>query len=368
MNVKLVRIFDKFVISVIVIIVGIITSILPKKPRTNKILIIKMWALGDSVVSLPMTKGLRKNLPDSRIEVLAHKRNKAAFMNNKDIDRIIEFNLANVLKLFRKYDICIDTEPYLNISAIIAWWAAPFRIGFSHGVRSLLYKNKILFSKKQHMVQNYLDMIRSMGIRYNADKLVKLETTKKEKAAAERFLKKNSIKKSDFIVGITPGVAESVKTRMWPIDRMAELADTLIRKNKAKVILIDGPVNREIVNSIKKQMNERPILCVGDLSIREVFNLIERCNLFICNDTGPMHIAAAQGARTIGLFGPNTPVLWRPYGKGNIALYHPPWCSPCIDNAKGIMPECFNKVYQKCMKNITFKEVLEAVNKLKNAR
>ncbi len=77
-----------------------------------------------------------------------------------------------------------------------------------------------------------------------------------------------------------------------------------------------------------------------------------------------MHIAAAQGVKTIGLFGPNTPVLWGPYGKGNISIYRPPLCSPCIDNTKGRMPECYNEIYQKCMKDISVDEVFSNFEKL----
>jgi len=367
MNVKLIRFFDRTFLSAFCFIAGI-SRIFPKKLKTNRILVIKLWALGDSIVSLSMIRGLRKNLPKAEIDVLCHERNKAPFMDNKDINKIIEFRVSSIFKLFRKYDLCIDTEPYLNVSALISLWCARYRAGFSHGIRSLLYSSRTEFSKKQHMVQNYLDMIRKLGFNYDADKLVKLETTKAEKAAVEKFLKKNKLSKNDFIVGITPGVAESVKTRMWPLERMAELADKISGKHNAKIIIIDSPANKGEAEKMASKMKTKPIFCIGDLSIREVFNLVERCRIYICNDTGPMHIAAAQGVKTIGLFGPNTPVLWGPYGEKNISIYHPPWCSPCIDNAKGKMPKCFNKVYQQCMKNISVDEVMKAFEKLKNAK
>ncbi|MBW3012122.1 glycosyltransferase family 9 protein, partial [Candidatus Woesearchaeota archaeon] len=106
----------------------------------------------------------------------------------------------------------------------------------------------------------------------------------------------------------------------------------------------------------------------GQTKVTESFYLIEKCSIFISNDTGPMHVAASQGVKTIGLFGPNTPKLWGPYGKKNIALYHKVQCSPCILNEKGIFPECIyngTKLYQQCMKKITVKEVLKAFEKLK---
>ncbi|MBI2653126.1 glycosyltransferase family 9 protein, partial [Candidatus Woesearchaeota archaeon] len=91
---------------------------------------------------------------------------------------------------------------------------------------------------------------------------------------------------------------------------------------------------------------------------------------FIGNDAGPMHIAAAQGVKTIGLFGPNLPIRFGPYGKGNTSLYKGYNCefSPCINVHKGQVPDCLyprnSNDYQKCMKNISVNDVLKEVEKL----
>ena len=92
--------------------------------------------------------------------------------------------------------------------------------------------------------------------------------------------------------------------------------------------------------------------------------MIEQCKFFVGNDSGPMHIAAAQGVKTIGLFGPNTPVRWAPIGKKNISVYHEWFCSPCIHTHKGIVPECIFGRDNKCMKAIQVKKVIDAVEKL----
>jgi len=95
-----------------------------------------------------------------------------------------------------------------------------------------------------------------------------------------------------------------------------------------------------------------------------------KCKLFVGNDSGPMHVAAAQGIKTLGLFGPNLPVRFGPYGKGNIGLYKGYNCefSPCINVHKGQVPDCLytrnSNDYQKCMKNISVDDVLKEVEKL----
>ena len=99
----------------------------------------------------------------------------------------------------------------------------------------------------------------------------------------------------------------------------------------------------------------------GLFSVMQSAALMRACSCFVSNDTGPMHIAAAMDTRTVGLFGPNLPAIWRPYGKKHVALYHSVWCSPCIDNVKGTFPKCFNPNYQECMKRISVQEALDAI-------
>lgn len=368
MNIKLIRIFDKYVLSIICIGLGIFTKLgFKRKIKNDKILIIKLWALGDSVVLLPSIKAIREKYSNAKIDVLCHKRNKDVFSGNKYVDEVIEFNIFSIFKMFRKYDICIDTEPYLNASAIIAFWTAKFRIGFSHGIRSFSYNKRILFNKKQHMVKNYIDMINMLEIKVdiNLNKLVKLNYSQNDKKKIDELLRKNNIIRTDYIIGICPGVAESVKSRMWPKENFAELSSKIIKNINAKIIFIDSFSNKEIVDEIVGKIDYPVVNLAGKTSIKELFYLIEKCDIFISNDTGSMHIAAAQGVKTIGLFGPNTPKLWGPYGEQNISIYYAQYCSPCIDNTKGLMPKCFNKTYQKCMKDINVNEVYDAVKKLK---
>ena len=91
---------------------------------------------------------------------------------------------------------------------------------------------------------------------------------------------------------------------------------------------------------------------------------MKELTLFISNDTGPMHIAAAQGTPTIGLFGPNLPTRFAPFGPDNIALYEKTPCSPCINVHKGSFPDCFNPEKGLCMKQIRVEQVCAAATQL----
>ncbi|MBW3012540.1 glycosyltransferase family 9 protein, partial [Candidatus Woesearchaeota archaeon] len=359
MDIALIRKIDKSIIAFLCIFFGLFVKIFARrkfdKSKVKKILVIKLWALGDSVISLVLINQIRKKFPKAQVDVLVQDRNKDVYWGNKDINNTHILGFFKFIKLFRRYDLCFDTEPYLNISALIAFFLSRYRVGFAEQTRSILYHKTVKFKRTQHMVQNYLDKLRVLGFDVDADKLVKIQMPKPYKENVERLLKSYGIKPRDYIVGITPGVAETVKSRMWPIERMAELADKILDKYKVKIIFVDSPGNKVFVEKIMSMMKHKDNVynLAGQTKVTESFYLIEKCSIFISNDTGPMHVAASQGVKTIGLFGPNTPKLWGPYGKKNIALYHKVQCSPCILNEKGIFPECIyngTKLYQQCMK------------------
>ena len=258
----------------------------------------------------------------------------------------------------KKYDLVFDCEPYLNLSAVLGFLKGKYKVGFSNQWRSRLYNKAVKFDKKQHMVQNYLDMLRALGFKYNTNELERLDVKKETRNKIKKYLKKNKL--SGLVIGITPGVAESAKSRAWFSNRFAKLADKLILELKAKIIFIDSKKNKKVVHKIVSLMDEKAVNASGLFNLEETFYLIEKCKVFISNDTGPMHIAAAQGCRTIGLFGPNTPVLWGPYGKKNKAIYKTK-LRPSIQNDKGIFPDKNRKEY---MGSIDVDDVFKEVKKL----
>ncbi len=367
LTVRLGRIIDKYVFSPLCFLLGLFSKKrqLDKK-NVKRILVIKLWALGDSIVLLPLLDALRKVYPKAKIDILSHKQNRIIFENRKSISNIVNFGILNILKMKKDYDLCIDTEPALSVSGFVAFIMSKYRIGFSHGIRSRLYNETVKFSKKQHMVQNYLDFARKLGVKYNTDSLVPVVVSKADKKLVENYLKKKDIKENDFLVGISPGVAESVKYRMWPMERFAELADELVIRKNAKIVFIDSKGNRKLINKIQKLMKEESINAAGELNIKQSAELMRKCSIFISNDSGPMHMAAAMGTKTIGLFGPNTPKLWGPYGKHNISIWKPKQGCPYIDNTKReLIPAKLTKNQLTCMDAISVDDVLNAAEKIK---
>ena len=344
----------------------------------NKILVVQFWGIGETILTLPAIEALGEKFKNARIDILATSRNKDVFFENANINRIYvlrlnPFSIINfIFKNGKSYDLVIDMEEYLNISAIISFFSGKRIIGYSHDARAKLYTNTVKYNDKQHSVQTFLDLVRVLKIDCDADKLPKLNFSKSDKNLVDNFLKNNNLRNNDFTVCLAPGAAESAKSRMWPYDRYAELCDEIAIKYKAKIIFVGSLNETEVIEDIQKRMEnkDKTTIAAGKLNLTQLFYLISKCKLFIGNDSGPMHISAAQGIKTIGLFGPNIPIRFGPYGKGNIGLYKGHNCefSPCINVHLGQVPDCLypknSNDYQKCMKNISVDDVLKEVEKL----
>jgi len=364
MKIKLQRLLDRYLGGILIIFLSWFVFLKRRrKIRIKKIGIIKLWAVGESVLTLPMIKLLRKKFPKAEIEVLARKRNKEVYVGNGGVDKVRVLEETNLLRLFKKYDLVIDCEPYLNFSAILGFFTGKRSLGFDHGWRSRIYDFKIRYNDRQHMVWTYVDLLKIFNVGEKPDALIPLAYGKMNKLKVEKLLKEIKIRENDFLIGFCAGSAESGQGRKWPVERFADLADRLAEERGAKIILTGSSgefsLNEEIRRMVK---NKNQIINLAGLtSLKNYFYLVTRFKIFVSNDTGPMHIAAAQGVRTIGLFGPNLPLRFAPYGKGNGFLYKGAKCSPCINVHLGKIKNCLNPV---CMKKITVNEVLEEIDRV----
>jgi len=268
-----------------------------------------------------------------------------------------------------------------NISAILSFFTGKKRIGFDHGTRAMIYNLKTKYNDLQHSIYTFLDLTKTLDVNkngYNITKLENLKFSKEDELQVNKFFREKKIKlnkSNEFIVGIAPGTAESASSRKWPKERYAKLADSILnkyKKRKCKVVFIGASDERVMIDEIMIGMlnKKRVYNSAGMFILRETFCLIKKCDGFIGNDSGPMHIAAAQGVKTLGLFGPNTPVRWEPFGKGNAFVYMKNSCkySPCINTHKGEVPNCLyskkSEDYQKCMKAITVDNVMIAFSRI----
>jgi ADP-heptose:LPS heptosyltransferase len=150
---------------------------------------------------------------------------------------------------------------------------------------------------------------------------------------------------------------------MWPSERFAELADKLIEDGK-KVIFIDSKANEQVVSDIISMMKYKDdaINFAGKFSVKQATEVINNCDTIVATDSGMAHISAAQGVKTIVLFGCNSYKLWGPYGKGNISIAKYKKGCPYIDNInRKLIPDKLTKEQLSCMDAITVKDVYDKI-------
>lgn len=369
MKISVFRLVDRVIGTILVLLFALFALLIPKrKKEPRRILVVKLWAVGESVLTLPLIQQVKKKFPKATITVLARDRVKPVFSGQKFIKEVKSaefFPLLALIPKFKHYDLAIDCEPYLNVSALLGWWLGKRRIGFSHGIRSLLYTDKINYDDQQHVVLTYVDLGKPLGIKKRPKRLVPVFTSAKDKKKVDGLFKSWGIKKNDVIACLVPGTAESAKSRMWPAKKFARVGDALVKEFLAKIIISGTKSERKILERVKENMRYNAIISAGDTNIKELAVLLKQCSLTISNDTGPMHVSAAMGTPTIGLFGPNTPTRFAPYGPGNDFVYKPVLEKPCINVHKGQVPDCKNHNH---MSRITVQDVLQKARKVLYAR
>ncbi|MEM4242686.1 MAG: glycosyltransferase family 9 protein [Candidatus Woesearchaeota archaeon] len=368
MSVKLFRWIDRIVGIILIIPIWLFSLPFPKaRLEPRRILVIKLWAMGDSIVLLPAIRELRKKHPKARIDVLCKNSIRNVFLGIKDINEVKSGDFLGLLALLpklRKYDVAVDTEPYLNISALLGWWLGKRRVGFSHGIRRLLYTDRVAFNDEQHMVKTYIDLMGPLGVTRIPDKLVPLSVSADDRKKADKFLRERGIMQKDKFVVLCPAAGASSRGRMWAPERFAAAGDALVKEFLVKIVLLCGRSDRKVVESVAQKMKHPPVADAYELNLKQQAAVLSRAALTISNDSGPMHLSAAMGTKTIGLFCPNTPIRWAPYGAGNDYIYKPVLPKPCINTHLGKLPDCASHNH---MSNITVDDVLQKARRMLHA-
>jgi len=288
----------------------------------RRILISRTDAIGDLLLTTPLIHELKKKIKNCFITVLASDYAKTVLENNPEVDEVIAYKKNKFWEMAAKlrshgFDTAIILFPRFWVARLIKRAGIPERIGTAYRWYSFLFFNKRVKMHRKHSLIHEAD--------YNLLQAEELIGKKKAKKLF-LYLKKNEIRdgkkylikkgiKSDFIM-VYPGGRGSAEN-LSPA-RYAEMIEKLSGMTKAKILLGSGRGEqfkaREIYGSLKKRKNV--IVMNENLSIRQLASVIKHAKLFISGSTGPMHIAAALGVKTISFFPFSgiKPTRWRPLG------------------------------------------------------
>jgi lipopolysaccharide heptosyltransferase I len=338
-----------------------------------KILIIKLSAIGDVAQTLPALEAIKKIHPESEITWVVEEAAAGVLDGHPLIDlllvsrrkawlrpRMNPFALArgfrDMIRFIRelrrtRYDIAIDFQGLLKSGVLIGLARADRKIGYDRTRElSYLFLNERLpaYDIERHALERYLDVARYLGAK-DPSPACMLPLGKERSVVSKRVGEIRAPGRP--LVAVNP--VARWKTKLWEERKFAELADRLIAEKNAFVIFTGSPDDRPVNERILSMMHEKAANWAGETSLKELAALASLSDLFITTDTGPMHLAAAAGARVLALFGPTAPWRTGPYGPSNITVRTGIDCSPCFRRKCGRAIEC--------MSDITVEDVMRKV-------
>ncbi len=338
----------------------------------KRILVRAVNWVGDAVMTTPALGLIREYFPDAEITLLANPAVAALFTPHNYIDKTVIFHRNGIhrgiggrLRLARelranRFDACFIL-PNSFESALVPWLARiPKRLGKSSDGRGLLLTDTFRETPAQnttrHEVEYYLNLLHSFGIE-GAPPPPRLCITDRERESANHRLAGFNIKPDDFLIGINPGAAYGSAKRWYP-ERFAEVGRRLWQTWNARCIIFGGPNELEMAAAIEQRLDGNGINLAGKTTMRELMALIERCDYFITNDSGPMHIAAALGTPLTAIFGSTDHTTTSPYTSNAVIVRKEIPCAPCK------LRQC-PKDHQ-CMLAVTVDDVVTASINLQN--
>jgi len=314
------------------------------------------------VLALSAIESLSKNLPDAQIWAATKEWVKDIFLSHDFIKGIIPLpnadsfkglkDSAKIIKTFHFDAGILFTNSFT--SALLFYFAKiPQRWGYSRDGRSFLLTKKVSIKNLEnscHQMDYYMGLISRLGFQTYPPKLIFSLTQEEKKEAREQLLSFNVDLKRPLII-LNPGASYGPAKR-WPVERYAELGSFLQDRSKATVLITGSSEEQELAESISSAMTKKPIPLSGKTSLRMLAGLISQSNLFVTNDSGPMHMANALKTPVIAVFGPTDPSVTGPHQGPAAVIKKDVPCWPCSYR------EC--PFDHRCMMTISSEEVYQA--------
>ncbi len=340
-----------------------------RSSEIRKVLIRSANWVGDTVMSLPAIASLRQSFPRAEMVILAKPWVAEIFRNNPAVDRLMlyeapgihqgiqgKWRLARELKK-DDFDLAVLLQNAFEAAFISFLAKIPRRAGYDTDGRRFLLTHPVTCNpkiKQRHQIDYYLGMVESLGVRIAAS-IPDLAISEHQKEEAFRRLQSLGVKDTEKIVGLSPG-ATFGSAKQWFPERYGKLAEKIGKELGARLLIFGSAGDKEVGLGVCQHSGIPLINLTGLTTLSEAMALIARCRLFITNDSGLMHVAAALHTPLIALFGSTNSQRTGPRGELCRVISKPLSCAPCMKS------ECPER--RQCMEQISVDEVFEEVRKI----
>ena len=340
----------------------------------KRVLVVRLRSIGDTVLTTPSLIALRRFLPEAEIDILLEDWVAPVLEGFDAIDNVLTFSpkskksrVETALKLRRnKYDVVFNLHGGTTSTFFVRSTGARHRFGFSHYRYKALY-NYLLSSAKDfwqqenlHSAEQHLALLGFAGVPVLDKPKSRLIVTDKALDSINEKLERSQIANRKSQIALLHPVA-AFDTKQWATENFARVAEFLHEKGFS-IIAITTKKERDVLENLKRSSSV-PILTFDNLTLPEITALASKAKLFVGNDSGIAHIAAAVQTPSVVIFGSSNIVHWRPWTDApNEIVYEKLPCQPCAGHF------CAEFGEPKCILSVKTESVIDAIEKVLQSR
>jgi len=303
--------------------------------------------VGDAIMALPALRAVRSKFPDAHISVVARPYVADIYREQDVCDELIPYDpnaqhrgwrgrerLVSELR-DRKFDVAVLFQNAFD-AAWLAWRAGiPERVGYARDGRGILLTKSIPAPKPgqipAHEKFYYLELLRRAGFieRLTDDAHIALHVSDGARDRGAAILAGAGVRPNSHRIAVGAGASYG-SAKCWPPDRFAKTLNTFLQNSKTDVILFGTTTEAAVSEAITRHLVRPPINLTGKTAIADLPGLLSQCHVFLGNDSGAMHVAAAVGLPVVAVFGPTDPYGTAPVTLRATIVQEKPYCSPCF--------------------------------------
>jgi len=332
-----------------------------------KILVIKLSAIGDIILSLPSLKAIRDKFPRATICAVTSLAGREILSKSGFVDEVIVCQRRNTRKLAFNYlwdfskklrnigfDLAIDMQNSKKSHLISYLSSAPNRYGYKSSKFDFFLNHAIMQPKKiLSPILHQAFLLKNLGIE-DINPNIEINIPQKDEKYIDKLLTQEWLKKGESLIALNPFASAKWQTKVWPLSNYAELIDRFSEKN-IRTIITGVKDTRDLAHKLCKMVESKPILFTGKTTMLQLAALFKRCKVVITPDSAPLHLAVAVNIPCVALFGPTDPEKHIPRNSNVDVLRKDLYCVPCYRRTCN---------HNSCMKEISVDEVFSAVNDL----
>jgi heptosyltransferase-2 len=310
--------------------------------------------IGDSILAVPALQSLSRNHPEADIWIAAKGWVKDLFVSYPFIKGVIPLPDQADLKTLRRtahelqghaFDTGLLLTNSFGSALLLALARIPNRWGYATDGRRFLLTRGVRPrppGKTAHQVRHYLDLLSGLDMKTVAPAL-SFPLGEEEVRGAEGLLAAQGISPGSPLAILNPG-GYFGSAKRWPPERFGALAALLQEREQAQVVIVGSQDEAPLAGLIADALGSKPAILTGRTSLRQLAAVISLADLFVTNDSGPMHLANALGTPVLALFGPTDPDATAPFQDPSAYLHKAPPCWPCAYRDCPIDHRCMESI------------------------